>query len=52
MENSNNKSEYNPYHGDCIEVMQLLSYKFFDLILCDLPYNITKKIMDGFLFIK
>ncbi len=28
-------------HGDCLELMQDLEDKSIDLILCDLPYNIT-----------
>ena len=34
------------YNGDCIEIMQSLPDKSIDLILCDLPYSITKMSWD------
>lgn len=30
------------YNGDCLEVMQQIPAKSIDMILCDLPYGITK----------
>jgi site-specific DNA-methyltransferase (adenine-specific) len=30
------------YNGDCLEVMKSIPNKSIDLILCDLPYGITK----------
>lgn len=30
------------YNGDCLEVMKSIPDKSIDLILCDLPYGITK----------
>ena len=32
--------------GDCIELMQEISDKSIDLILCDLPYGVTKNKWD------
>ena len=34
-------SEIKLYHGDCLEVMGGVADKSVDLILCDLPYNVT-----------
>ena len=36
------KEKYELYHGDCLEIMSQLPDKSVDLILCDLPYSITK----------
>lgn len=30
------------YHGDCLEVMKLIPDHSVDMILCDLPYGVTK----------
>jgi site-specific DNA-methyltransferase (adenine-specific) len=30
------------FHGDCLELMKRIPDKFFDLILCDLPYGTTQ----------
>ena len=30
------------YHGDCLELMKNIPDKSIDMILCDLPYGITK----------
>ncbi len=35
------------YHGDCLEVMPTLPDKSIDMILCDLPYGITKNEWDN-----
>lgn len=34
-------------HGDCLEIMQEIPSKSVDLILCDLPYQITKCAWDN-----
>ncbi len=34
------------YHGDCLEVMKTLPDKSVDMILCDLPYGVTKNKWD------
>jgi len=31
------------YFGDCLEVMKDIDDKSIDMILCDLPYGITKE---------
>ncbi|CEP39595.1 DNA modification methylase [[Clostridium] sordellii] len=33
---------YNLYNGDCIEIMKNIKSESIDLILCDLPFEITK----------
>ncbi len=33
--------KYSLYHGDCLEVMQQLPEHSIDMILCDLPYQMT-----------
>ena len=30
------------YNGDCLEVMKEIQSKSIDMILCDLPYQVTK----------
>lgn len=35
------------YHGDCLEVMRKLPDKSVDMILCDLPYGITRCAWDN-----
>ena len=32
-------------HGDCLEVMKDIPDKSIDMILCELPYGTTQKIM-------
>ena len=34
------------YHGDCLEIMTTISDKSIDMILCDLPYQITQNTWD------
>ena len=34
------------YNGDCLEVMKEISSKSVDMILCDLPYQVTKNKWD------
>ena len=34
------------FQGDCLEVMQTIESKSIDLILCDLPYGVTKNKWD------
>ncbi len=36
----------NVYHGDCLEIMKEIDDKLIDLILCDLPYQITSNQWD------
>ena len=31
------------YHGDCLEVMKQIPDKSVDMILCDLPYEVTSQ---------
>lgn len=38
----NKKSICELYHGDCLEIMKNIPDKSIDMILCDLPYGITK----------
>lgn len=33
--------KYELYHGDCLEVMQSLQDNSIDMVLCDLPYQMT-----------
>ena len=33
--------KYELYHGDCLEVMQSLPDNSIDMVLCDLPYQMT-----------
>ena len=35
------------YKGDCLEIMNNFPDKYIDLILCDLPYGITKNKNDS-----
>ena len=37
----NQKKMYDLYLGDCLEIMPNLPEQSVDMILCDLPYNIT-----------
>ena len=30
------------FHGDCLEIMKDIPDKSIDMVLCDLPYNITQ----------
>ena len=34
---------YELWQGNCLEIMKKLPDKSVDLILCDLPYGVTKK---------
>ena len=34
------------YNGDCLEVMKEIPSKGVDMILCDLPYQVTKNKWD------
>ena len=34
-------SEVKLYNGDCLEVMQSIKDNSIDLVLCDLPYQMT-----------
>lgn len=34
------------YHGDCLEVMKTIPKQSIDMVLCDLPYGITKNKWD------
>ena len=36
------KEQYKIYHGDCLEVMKNIPDKSVDMVLCDLPYGVTK----------
>lgn len=40
------KDTYEIYNGDCLELMQCLASKSVDMVLCDLPYNVTKNKWD------
>lgn len=35
------------YLGDCLEVMKLIPNASIDMILCDLPYGVTKNKWDS-----
>lgn len=35
------------YLGDCLEVMKSIPDKYIDMILCDLPYGVTKNKWDS-----
>ena len=37
---------YKLYNGDCLEVMKNIPDKSVDMILCDLPYNVTRNKWD------
>ena len=37
---------YNLYQGDCLEVMKIIPSKSIDMILCDLPYEVTRNKWD------
>ena len=37
---------YELYRGDCLEIMQGIPDKSIDMVLCDLPYNVTKNSWD------
>ena len=39
-------SRYKLYNGDCLEIMKDIPNKSIDMILCDLPYNVTKNAWD------
>lgn len=39
--------DYTLYQGDCLEVMKKIPDKSVDMILCDLPYGITRCGWDG-----
>ena len=34
------------YNGDCLEVMKEMPSKSIDMILCDLPYQVTQNKWD------
>ena len=34
------------YNGDCLEVMKEIPSKSIDMILCDLPYQVTQNKWD------
>ena len=40
-------SNYKLYQGDCLEVMKNIEDGSIDLILCDLPYGITRNNWDS-----
>lgn len=40
-------SDIKLYNGDCLELMKLIPDKSIDLILCDLPYGITRNKWDS-----
>ena len=40
-------SNYKLYHGDCLEVMKNIEDGSVDLVLCDLPYGITRNSWDS-----
>ena len=40
------------YFGDCLEVMKLIDDASIDLILCDLPYGVTKNKWDSMIDLK
>lgn len=40
------------YFGDCLEVMKLIDDATIDLILCDLPYGVTKNKWDSVIDLK
>ena len=35
------------YHGDCLELMTQINDNSIDMILCDLPYGVTKNKWDS-----
>jgi site-specific DNA-methyltransferase (adenine-specific) len=37
----------NVYLGDCLELMKEIPDKSIDMILCDLPYGVTKNKWDS-----
>ena len=37
---------YSLYQGDCLEVMKIIPSKSIDMILCDLPYEVTRNKWD------
>lgn len=41
------KENYKLYQGDCLKVMQDISNKSIDMILCDLPYGMTQNKWDS-----
>jgi len=40
------------YFGDCLEVMKLIDDETIDLIICDLPYGVTKNKWDSVIDLK
>lgn len=42
-------SDFDLYHGDCLELMRDLADNSIDLILCDLPYGTTRNKWDSVL---
>jgi len=40
------------YFGDCLEVMKLIDDATIDLIICDLPYGVTKNKWDSVINLK
>lgn len=40
-------SNYQLYQGDCLEIMKNISDKSIDMILCDLPYGVTRNNWDS-----
>lgn len=40
-------SNYELYHGDCLDVMKEIEDKSVDMILCDLPYGTTRNKWDN-----
>ena len=48
-ENAENKvitDKYSLYQGDCLEIMKKIPDKSVDMVLCDLPFGITKNSWD------
>ena len=41
-----NEKKISLFNGDCLDIMSKISNKSIDLILCDLPYGITKNKWD------
>lgn len=37
---------FNLYNGDCLEIMNDIPDKSIDMILCDLPYEVTQNKLD------
>lgn len=41
-----NEVNYSLLHGDCLELMKTIPDRSIDMILCDLPYGVTKNHWD------